>query len=153
MVIYLKGPKIIINTLENEDSYQDILDGTINHIRSFFAENSTLMTSFDAARTNITNIITTALQNSSFIETWNKTIIWISVVINIFLAQLFFFIDFLLLLFYDFFYPTVKSVHFIIVFSCERQLYNWLLDCSVNPIALIMINRVLKAVLMIPLHY
>lgn len=45
----------------------------IDHIKSFFAENSTLMTSLDTARTNMTSIITTALQNSSLMETWNKT--------------------------------------------------------------------------------
>ena len=46
----------------------------IDHIKSFFADNSTLMTSLDAARANMTNAITTALQNSSLMGTWNKTI-------------------------------------------------------------------------------
>ena len=49
------------------------MDGMVDHIKSFFAENSTLMTSLDAARTNMTNILTTALKNSSLMETWNKT--------------------------------------------------------------------------------
>ena len=50
-----------------------MMDGTIDHIKSFFADNSTLMTILDAARTNMTNIFTTALQNNSLMEALNKT--------------------------------------------------------------------------------
>ena len=45
----------------------------IEHIKSFFAENSTLMSSLDAARANMTNVITTVLRNSSLMATLNKT--------------------------------------------------------------------------------
>ena len=45
----------------------------IDHIKSFFAENSTLMTTLDAARANMSNIITTAWQNSSLLGAFNKT--------------------------------------------------------------------------------
>ena len=54
-------------------SYEDMMDGMIDHIKSFFAENSTLMTSLEAARTNMSNIIATALQNSSLVGALNKT--------------------------------------------------------------------------------
>ena len=55
-------------------SHEDMMDGIIDHIKSFFAENSTLMTSLDAARTNMTNIFTAALQNYSLMEALNKSI-------------------------------------------------------------------------------
>ena len=51
-----------------------MMDGMIDHIKSFFAENSTLMSSLDAARANMTNVITTVLRNSSLMATLNKTI-------------------------------------------------------------------------------
>ena len=54
-------------------SHEDMMDGIIDHIKSFFAENSTLMTSLDAARTNMTNIFTAALQNYSLMEALNKS--------------------------------------------------------------------------------
>ena len=50
-----------------------MMDGIIDHIKSFFAENSTLMTSLAAARTNITNIFSAALQNYSLMEALNKS--------------------------------------------------------------------------------
>ena len=51
-----------------------MMDGMIDHIKSFFAENSTLMSSLDAARANITNLITNVLRNSSLMTSLNKTI-------------------------------------------------------------------------------
>ena len=55
-------------------SYEDMMDGMVDHIKSFFAENSTLMTSLDAARANMTSTITTALQSSYLMDAWNKTV-------------------------------------------------------------------------------
>ena len=49
------------------------MDITVRHIKSFFAENSTLMMSFEEAGTNVTKLINSALQNTSFMNTWNKT--------------------------------------------------------------------------------
>ena len=59
---------------QDEASYQDMLDGTTGHIKSFFAENSTLVTSLEEAGGNITRMISSAFQNSSLMDTWNKTL-------------------------------------------------------------------------------
>ena len=58
---------------QDEASYQDMLDGTTGHIKSFFAENSTLATRLEEAGENIKMMITSAFQNSSLMDTWNKT--------------------------------------------------------------------------------
>ena len=67
LIFFLLFPK-------DNASYEDMMDGTINHIKAFFADNSTLMTSLDAARANITNVLTNSLQNYSLMEALNKTI-------------------------------------------------------------------------------
>ena len=75
--IIVKDWKILIFQYifpKDDASYEDMMDGMMDHIKSFFAENSTLMTSLDAARTNMTNIFTAALQNYSLMEALNKSI-------------------------------------------------------------------------------
>ena len=74
--IIVKDWKILIFQYifpKDDASYEDMMDGMMDHIKSFFAENSTLMTSLDEVRTNMTNMITTTLQNSSLVEALNKT--------------------------------------------------------------------------------
>ena len=50
-----------------------MLDITIGHIKSFFAENSTLVMSFEEAGQNVTQFIASVFENTSFLRTWNKT--------------------------------------------------------------------------------
>ena len=51
-----------------------MLETTIGHIKSFFAENSTLMMSFEEAGQNVTQFFASAFENTSFLNTWNKTL-------------------------------------------------------------------------------
>ena len=46
-----------------------MLETTIGHIKSFFAENSTLMMSFEEAGQNVTTFFASAFEN-----TWNKNL-------------------------------------------------------------------------------
>ena len=51
-----------------------MLDTTIGHIKSFFAENSTLVMSFEEAGQNVTKFFASVFENTSFLHTWNKTL-------------------------------------------------------------------------------
>ena len=51
-----------------------MLDTTIGHIKSFFAENSTLVMSFEEAGQNATKFFASVFENTSFLHTWNKTL-------------------------------------------------------------------------------
>ena len=51
-----------------------MLDISVEHIKSFFAENSTLMMSFEEAGQNVTKFIASAFENTYLLHTWNKTL-------------------------------------------------------------------------------
>ena len=70
----LKTLKYSVIIPQDEASYQDILDGTVAHIKTFFAENSTLMTSIEMGGEKVSKMIFNSLQNTSLINTWNKTL-------------------------------------------------------------------------------
>ena len=55
-------------------SYQHMMEVALDHFKSFFASNSTLMRSLEEAGSNLTYLVSEALQNSSILQTWNQTL-------------------------------------------------------------------------------
>ena len=53
---------------------QEMMDVTLDHVKSFFDSNSTLMRAIEQAGTNLTTLITQAIENSSTVQTWNQTL-------------------------------------------------------------------------------
>ena len=68
-----KKPKSY-SILKENLSYEEMMYGTVDHVKSFFDANSTLMKTLEEAGTNLTNFVSESLQNSSVLQTWNKTL-------------------------------------------------------------------------------
>ena len=66
--------KLYVPFLQDDSSYQEMFDTTINHAESFIQDNSTLMKSLDEIRESLMNFLSTAVSNSSVLSNWNQTL-------------------------------------------------------------------------------
>ena len=51
-----------------------MMDAAMDHFKSFFDSNSTLMRSLEEVGGNLTELVAEAMQNSSILKTWNETL-------------------------------------------------------------------------------
>ena len=56
-----------------EAVYSEKMDIALNHIRSFFHPNSTLMRNLDQMKENLSTLVSSSWQNSSIIQSFNQT--------------------------------------------------------------------------------
>ena len=66
--------KSYVHFLQDDSSYQEMFDTTINHAESFIQDNSTLMRSLDDIRESVMNLLSTAVNNSSVLSDWKQTL-------------------------------------------------------------------------------
>ena len=60
-------------SLKENSTYQEKVNTAMSHMGAFFYPNSSLMRSLEEMRENLTTIVTSTWNNSSVLQTLNKT--------------------------------------------------------------------------------